>query len=251
MKILLTDDSAFMRTIIKVALKDTPNVEFMEAENGDVAVELYRNYRFDVTFLDIIMPVKNGIMAMEEIRAINPEAKIIFVTSISQDEMVQKAEALKANAFLAKPFQPEQIREVFNKVVSGEMPAGAVAPTALTAPATPAAPAQVVPEVIPTTPVAVTPPVVVPVSVVIPDAPALPVQPEAVVTPVVPTPISVPVAVAPVIPAAPVPPVVTVPASVLVTPSIPTAPAPVSTPVVTEVVPASAVDVPTPPIQLT
>ena len=123
MKVLLTDDSAFMRTIIKAALKDLPDIEFMEAENGDVAVEMYRSYRFDVVFLDIIMPVKNGIMALEEIRQINPDAKVIIVTSVSQDEMVQKARDLKVNAFLAKPFQPEQIKNTFVAVRDGLSPA--------------------------------------------------------------------------------------------------------------------------------
>lgn len=127
MKVLLTDDSAFMRTILKASLKDVAGIEFMEAENGDVAVELYRNYRFDVVFLDIIMPVKNGIMAMEEIRQINPAAKIIFVTSVSQDEMVTKAQQLQANAFLAKPFQPEQIKQTFLQVLGQNEPLPPVA----------------------------------------------------------------------------------------------------------------------------
>lgn len=118
MKLLITDDSAFMRAIIKEALKDTPDMTFMEAENGDVAVELYREYHFDLVFLDIIMPVKNGIMAMEEIRQINPRAKIVIITSVSQDEMVEKAKELKADGFVSKPFQPQQIRDIYRTVTA-------------------------------------------------------------------------------------------------------------------------------------
>jgi two-component system, chemotaxis family, chemotaxis protein CheY len=158
MKILVADDSAFMRTILKASLKDEPGVEFMEAENGDVAVELYRQYMFDLVFLDIVMPVKNGIVAMEEIRQINPDAKIVIVTSLSQDEVAQKANADGATSFLAKPFQPQQIKDVYAAVLASA-PAAAPAPV-------PAASAIVSPDVVaavevpPVAPVAPAAPVV-------------------------------------------------------------------------------------------
>ena len=155
MKVLLTDDSAFMRTILKTALKEISGIEFMEAENGDVAIELYRQYRFDVVFLDIIMPVKNGMMALEEIRQINPQAKVIIVTSASQEEMVEKAKQLRVNAFLAKPFQPQQIRDVFSQVMAQEE-----APAATQAPAV-AAPEAALP-LMPASPPVTPEPVAVP-----------------------------------------------------------------------------------------
>ena len=199
-KVLLTDDSAFMRTILKTALKEVPGIEFMEAENGDVAIELYKQYRFDVVFLDIIMPVKNGLVALEEIRQINPEAKVIIVTSVSQDEMVAKAKDLRVNAFLAKPFQPQQIRDVFTSVLN----AGGVAPVAAEAPvaAPVAAPAPVA-----AAPVApVTAPAPVAAAPVAPTqaAPAPQVAPAApVLVPVrapMTTPVVVPMVAAPIVP---------------------------------------------------
>lgn len=108
MKILITDDSAFMRTIVKNALREI-QAEVLEAENGDVAVELYRQYQPDLVLLDIIMPVKNGVMALQEIKAINPQAKVILVTSVGQEEMIAKAKELGANNFVAKPFKPEEL----------------------------------------------------------------------------------------------------------------------------------------------
>jgi two-component system chemotaxis response regulator CheY len=116
MKVLITDDSEFMRVIIKTSLKDIPGIEFLEAENGDVAVELYREYHPDLVFLDIIMPVKNGVMAMEEIKQLNPNAKIVIVTSVGQNEMVDKAKDLKADGFIPKPFRPDQIQQIFHQL---------------------------------------------------------------------------------------------------------------------------------------
>jgi two-component system chemotaxis response regulator CheY len=117
MKALITDDSQFMRAILKNALMSVPGVDFFEAENGDVAVELFKQYHPDITFLDIIMPVKNGIMALEEIRQIDPTAKIVIVTSVGQEEMLQKARELNANGFVTKPFQGQQIQEIFNQLI--------------------------------------------------------------------------------------------------------------------------------------
>lgn len=117
MKILITDDSAFMRTIIKTALQEVdPGLEILEAENGDVAVELFREHKPDMVFLDIIMPVKNGIMAMEEIRKMDPGVKVIIVTSVGQESMINKAKELGANNFIPKPFQPDQIKQVFSEL---------------------------------------------------------------------------------------------------------------------------------------
>lgn len=116
MKVLITDDSAFMRAIIKNSLLGEGEIEVMEAENGDVAVELCRTFKPDIVFLDIIMPVKNGIMAMEEIKAMNPDTKVVIVTSVGQEEMIEKAKELKAEGFIPKPFQPQQIRDKYKEL---------------------------------------------------------------------------------------------------------------------------------------
>ena len=116
MKILITDDSAFMRTVVKNALKDI-NADFYEAENGDVAVDLFKEYKPEIVLLDIIMPVKNGVMALQEIKELEPKTIVILVTSVGQDEMVEKAKELGANDFVPKPFQPAQLQEVVQKYI--------------------------------------------------------------------------------------------------------------------------------------
>ena len=117
MKILITDDSAFMRQIVKKALEPL-GAEVYEAENGDVAVELYGQVRPDIVFLDIILPVKNGVMALEEIKQIDPNAKVVIVSSVGQDEMIDKARQLGATEFVTKPFQADQLLQVAQKLTS-------------------------------------------------------------------------------------------------------------------------------------
>jgi two-component system chemotaxis response regulator CheY len=114
MKILITDDSAFMRQVVQNALKDL-GAEFLQAENGDVAVELYREYTPDLVLLDVIMPVKNGVMALQEIKEINPDAKVMIVTSVGQEEMISKAKELGATDFVSKPFQAAKLQELVKK----------------------------------------------------------------------------------------------------------------------------------------
>lgn len=117
MKVLITDDSAFMRAIIKTSILEVdPGTEILEAENGDVAVELFREHRPSAVFLDIIMPVKNGIMAMEEIRHLDPAVKVVIVTSVGQEDMINKAKELGADGFVPKPFQPQQIKDIFSQI---------------------------------------------------------------------------------------------------------------------------------------
>ena len=116
MKILITDDSAFMRQIVMRALQEL-KAEFLEAENGDVAVELYKQWKTDLVFLDIIMPVKNGVMALQEIKQIDPNAKVIIVTSVGQEEMVTKSKELGAFDFVSKPFQAEALLATAKKAL--------------------------------------------------------------------------------------------------------------------------------------
>lgn len=117
MKILITDDSAFMRTVVKNALKNI-DAEFLEAENGDVAVEIYREFKPELVLLDIIMPVKNGVVALKEIREINPEAKVLIVTSVGQNEMIDKAKELGASDFVSKPFNAKELSDLVNKYIA-------------------------------------------------------------------------------------------------------------------------------------
>ncbi|WP_425807677.1 response regulator [Desulfitobacterium sp. Sab5] len=114
-KILVADDAIFMRLMIRQILARRDSIEIWEAENGQVAIELFREHRPDLTFLDITMPIKDGLETLEEILAIDNQAKIIMCSAVAQEKVVQNAIQKGATDFLIKPFRPNQLLETVNK----------------------------------------------------------------------------------------------------------------------------------------
>ncbi|HEY8346340.1 MAG TPA: response regulator [Symbiobacteriaceae bacterium] len=115
-KILLVDDAAFMRMRCAKLLKEH-GYEVEEAENGQEALQKYQAVRPDLVLMDITMPVMDGITATRELRALDPNAKVVMVTALGQQAMV--IEAIKAGAkdFVVKPFQPDKILGTVRKMV--------------------------------------------------------------------------------------------------------------------------------------
>ena len=103
---LVVDDSAFMRDMIKNILKDTDVEEVYEAADGEEAVEKYKMTRPDIVFMDIMMPKMNGIDALKKIIADDPSAKVIMCTSIGQEKIISDAIEAGAKDFITKPFKP-------------------------------------------------------------------------------------------------------------------------------------------------
>jgi two-component system chemotaxis response regulator CheY len=98
--------------MIKNALKDQQH-EFKEAENFDQAVEAYPAFHPNLTFLDVVMPGKNGIETLRELRKIDPAAIIVMCTSIGgQEKIVSEAVEAGAADFVTKPFKPDDIRNI-------------------------------------------------------------------------------------------------------------------------------------------
>jgi len=112
MKIMLVDDSAFMRSMIKNILKDG-NHEIIEAGNCEEAVTKYSENKPNLVFMDIVMPGKTGIDALKEIKAANSDAAIVMCTSIGgQQKIIDEAVAAGASDFVTKPFKPEDIKKI-------------------------------------------------------------------------------------------------------------------------------------------
>ncbi|WP_333861015.1 response regulator [Clostridium sp.] len=117
-KILIVDDAAFMRMMIKDILEKNGFEVVGEANNGIKAVELYKKETPDVVTMDITMPDMDGIEAVKQIRAIDANAKIIMCSAMGQQTMVMDAIKAGARDFIVKPFQPDRVLEAINKVVS-------------------------------------------------------------------------------------------------------------------------------------
>ena len=118
MKVLLADDSQFMRTIVKGMLaKAFPNTEFIEAGTGTLAVSLWREQKPDLLLLDLIMPEKGGIDVLKDIKPSGGVAKVIIVSALGQDKIMDEAKGLGASAFIVKPFDEKKVIETVKKTL--------------------------------------------------------------------------------------------------------------------------------------
>lgn len=118
-KILIVDDSSFMRMMLKDILKAKYDIAG-EAGNGQEAIEKYQALKPDLVTIDMIMPILNGIDAVKEITKMNSGAKIIMVSAMGQELLVEEAIQSGAKAFIIKPFQPEKVLEIVEKVLKGK-----------------------------------------------------------------------------------------------------------------------------------
>ncbi|MDN5330935.1 MAG: two-component system, chemotaxis family, chemotaxis protein CheY [Tepidanaerobacteraceae bacterium] len=116
--ILIVDDAAFMRMMIKDILTKNGFEVAGEAENGAVAVEKYRALKPSLVIMDITMPEMDGIEAVRKIKEIDPNAKIIMCSAMGQQAMVIDAIQAGARDFIVKPFQPDRVVEAVKKALS-------------------------------------------------------------------------------------------------------------------------------------
>ncbi|MCE5284777.1 MAG: response regulator [Pelosinus sp.] len=116
-KVLIVDDAAFMRMMIKDILSKNGYEIVGEAENGQKAVEKWTDLRPDLTTMDITMPEMDGISAVKEIKKIDPGAKVIMCSAMGQQAMVIEAIQAGARDFIVKPFQPDRVLEAVRKAV--------------------------------------------------------------------------------------------------------------------------------------
>ena len=116
-KVLICDDAAFMRMMIKDILSKNGYEIAGEAENGVKAVEKYNETKPDLVLMDITMPEMDGIQALKKIKEIDSNAAIIMCSAMGQQAMVIEAIQGGAKDFIVKPFQPERVLEAVKKVV--------------------------------------------------------------------------------------------------------------------------------------
>jgi len=116
-RILVVDDAAFMRMMIKDILVKNGFDVVGEAVDGVQAVEKYNELKPDLVTMDITMPENDGIAALKEIKAIDPNAKIIMCSAMGQQAMVIDAIQAGAKDFIVKPFQADRVIEAIKKTL--------------------------------------------------------------------------------------------------------------------------------------
>jgi len=116
-KVMVVDDAAFMRMMIKDILTKNGYEVVGEAENGAKAIEKYHELKPDLTTMDITMPEMDGITAVKEIKKVDAAAKIIMCSAMGQQAMVIEAIQSGARDFIVKPFQADRVLEAVRKAV--------------------------------------------------------------------------------------------------------------------------------------
>ncbi|WP_062105067.1 response regulator [Bacillus niameyensis] len=116
-RILIVDDAAFMRMMIKDILVKNGFEVVGEAADGAQAVEKYNELKPDLVTMDITMPEMDGITALKQIKATDPAAKIIMCSAMGQQAMVIDAIQAGAKDFIVKPFQADRVIEAIQKTL--------------------------------------------------------------------------------------------------------------------------------------
>lgn len=117
-RILIVDDSQFLRKTLATIFENENHEILGEAINGEQAVSLYKQLKPDLVTMDITMPVKDGISAIKEIIMDDEDAVIVVCSAMGQQKIVVQAIESGAKDFILKPFDPSVVVETINKVLS-------------------------------------------------------------------------------------------------------------------------------------
>ena len=114
-KILIADDSLFMRRILKDILSDKYTI--VEAESGSKAEQQFKEEKPDLILLDIIMPEgeEEGIRVLQKIGKSNPKAKVVMISAVGQDSIIEECKKLGAVDYIVKPFDREEVINTVQK----------------------------------------------------------------------------------------------------------------------------------------
>jgi two-component system chemotaxis response regulator CheY len=114
--IVIVDDNDMMRSILRSMLRGDVFEVIGEARNGVLAVEMAGRLKPDIVCLDVIMPEKNGLDALCEIKVARPETEVVMITSNADPETVQESIQNGASGFIIKPFNAARILDTLEKV---------------------------------------------------------------------------------------------------------------------------------------
>ena len=120
LKVLICDDSEFVRKKLKNTLIQFGVETVFEANNGEKAINMYKDNKPDIVFMDIIMPVVSGIDAVKKILEFDNKAKIVMASSVGTQNYLKNAINAGAYGFLQKPFDSDSVLKILDSVSKGE-----------------------------------------------------------------------------------------------------------------------------------
>lgn len=116
-KILIVDDAAFMRMMVKDTLVKNNYSDIYEAPDGAEAVQMYNELKPDLVLMDITMPIMDGLAALKAIKAADPNANVVMCSAMGQESMVIDAIKSGAKDFIVKPFKPDRIIKTVSSIL--------------------------------------------------------------------------------------------------------------------------------------
>ena len=116
-RVLIVDDALFMRNLLRDIFSSAGWEVVGDAADGHEALQKYQELHPSLVTMDIVMPERSGIEALQDILAADPAAVVIMCSALGQESMVMEAIQNGARDFIVKPFQPEQVFEVVTRVL--------------------------------------------------------------------------------------------------------------------------------------
>lgn len=116
-RFMIVDDSEFILKSLKVTIAMLGGEVAAECKDGNEALDAYRRVRPDVVTCDIVMPTMSGVDVVRQLVGMDPEAKVIMISSLGHKEMVQEAVSRGAKYFIVKPFKPAEAAATIGQVV--------------------------------------------------------------------------------------------------------------------------------------
>ena len=116
--ILIADDALFTRMMLRNILNENGYTAVVEAETGTEAIWAYNRWKPDLVIMDINMPEMDGMTAIRNIMALDPQARIIVCSALGEKQLMMEALEAGVKDFITKPFQPSKVMEVVKKVLS-------------------------------------------------------------------------------------------------------------------------------------
>ena len=116
MRILIVDDSMYMRTVLKNILMDAGHDVVGQAGNGKEGLEKAFALNPDLITLDNIMPDINGLEVLKTVKTRGLPSKVVMISAVGQDAMIEEARLLGADSYITKPFSPEKVIETLERI---------------------------------------------------------------------------------------------------------------------------------------
>ncbi len=115
LRLLIVDDSMFMRNMLKKLITESGSEVVGEGSNGQEGIDRFKELKPDLVFMDIMMPVLNGIDALKGIMGSDKAARVVMCTSVGQEKVINEAVEAGASDFIIKPFTKEDVATILTK----------------------------------------------------------------------------------------------------------------------------------------